>query len=107
MIDPDIMTYRGFRASYFFNPLLCHFDEQANEDVLCGGFRCKLYDQEDLKCSNCLGEFDLGTGYDIPNVSDDTVQTAIRSYIDGLLPDLHDGNDPVEIETGMDIGPQM
>ena len=40
---PEVVNFGGFKALCYYNPLLFHFDQTANEEVHCGGFLCRLF----------------------------------------------------------------
>lgn len=80
---------------------------QKNEEVHCGGFLCRLFDQNDLSCSNCLREFDLGVGFEIPDASDESLRNGVCSYISDHSADLHGESSLAEPDAAITFGPQM
>ena len=104
---PEIMNIDGCKALCYFNPLLLHFGETANEEKLCGGFHCRLFDEDDLLCKNCLGEFDLGVGFEIPDASNEALQDGIRTYINDHAADLSSEGGLNENDAPVAFGPQL
>lgn len=53
-------------------------DENGNQ-VICEGFYCQVYDNEELK--NELDNFCLAVGYEIPDKSEASLEAGIRQYM--------------------------
>lgn len=107
MMLPEVVNFGGFKALCYYNPLLFHFDQTANEEVHCGGFLCRLYDHDDLSCSNCLREFDLGVGFEIPDASDESLRDGVCAYINDHSADLHGESSLHEPDAAITFGPQI
>lgn len=86
------MTYKGYEVT-------TSFDEGVERDgKIVEGYYCEVYRANDNNYANMLDAFCLGVGYEIQDLDEDTLDAAIKQYIDENLLHLNEFCSSAEID---------
>lgn len=80
------MRYRGFIITSTPDDRIERYDSKNSRDVVCNGYYCQIYDDEDD--TNQLGDFCLAEGYEIKDCSYGELERGIAKYVDSQYDDL-------------------
>lgn len=76
------MKYRGYNIRTVDAIDLRRHNFSENKVDLCDGVYIELYDQADDGLIERIGDTTFAVGYEIPNLREETVERAIREYVD-------------------------
>lgn len=76
------MIYRGYNIRTVDAIDLQRHNYNEHKTDFCDGVYVELYDQADDGLTERIGDTTFAVGYEIPDLSEDTVEKAIREYVD-------------------------
>ena len=82
------MRYRGFIITSTPDSGIERYDSTSNQDVICNGYYCQIYDRDDDQYANRLNDFRLAEAYEIKDCSYGELERGIAKYVDCQYDDL-------------------
>ena len=90
------MRYRGFEITSTIDRAIIRHNYNTGEDDICSGYYCQIYPAGDDIYANQLDDFCLAEKYDIPDLTDSSLNEAIIEYVDCWYESLKDEKDDVK-----------
>ena len=82
------MRYRGFEITTTIDRGIIRHNYNTGEDDICNGYYCQIYPAGDDSYAHQLDDFCLAEKYDIPDLTERSLNEAIIGYVDGWYEDL-------------------
>lgn len=92
------MRYRDFEITACSDNGVVRTDPDTGRDMVCNGYYCQVYQTGDADYSEQIDDFCLAIGHELPDDSDESLETGIRRYVDDMFFSLQEEKERIMAE---------